>query len=136
MVRIRLRRVGLKKQPSYRIVVTDQRNARDGRFIEIIGFHNPRTQPSTDEINEERALYWLSQGAQPTDALLRIMKRTGTWDRYERLKKGEALDALVAEATTAKESAAAISPKTRYPAPGEGQSYKKARTAVAEGDAE
>ncbi len=132
MVRIRLRRVGLKKQPSYRIVVTDQRNARDGGFIEIIGYHNPRTQPSTDEIDDARALYWLSQGAQPTDALLRMMKRTGTWDRYMRLKKGEDMEALVAEATAAKAEAVPVSPRTSYPAPGEGQSYKKAKVLAAQ----
>ena len=77
MVRIRLRRVGLKKQPSYRIVITDQRNARDGRFIEIIGYYNPRTQPSTDEINEERALYWLSQGAKPSERVSKFLGQAG-----------------------------------------------------------
>src|SRR5574341_1277388 len=102
MVRIRLRRVGLKGQPSYRIVVADQRNAREGRFIEVIGFYNPRTQPSTDQIDEARALYWLSVGAQPSDGVLPLLKRTGTWDRYQRLRKGESIEALVAEAEAAK----------------------------------
>jgi small subunit ribosomal protein S16 len=113
--------MGLKKQPSYRIVITDQRSARDGGFIEIIGHHNPRTQPITDVVDEARALYWLSVGAQPTDAIERIFKRTGTQARFERLRKGEAMEALVAEADAAKAAAAPISPKTRYPSPGPGE---------------
>ncbi|MDY7040884.1 MAG: 30S ribosomal protein S16 [Chloroflexota bacterium] len=77
MVRIRLRRVGAKKQPSYRVVVADSRSPRDGRFIENIGFYNPRTEPPTVEINGERALYWLSQGAQPSDAVARLLDKQG-----------------------------------------------------------
>jgi small subunit ribosomal protein S16 len=131
MVRIRLRRVGLKKQPSYRIVITDQRKARDGGFIEIIGYHNPRTQPPTDVVDEARALYWLSVGAQPSDALRSILRRTGTWARYERLKKGETMETLVAEAETERANAEPVSPKTRHPSPAPGQSRKKAREAAA-----
>lgn len=125
MVRIRFRRVGLKKQPSYRIVVTDQRSPRDGSFIENIGFHNPRTEPATDVIDEARALHWLSVGAQPSDAVRRVMVRTGTMARYERLRKGEALEALIAEAEAAKVAAEPVSPRTRYPAPEAGQGSKK-----------
>lgn len=132
MVRIRLRRMGLKKQPSYRIVVTDQRSSRDGGFIEIIGSHNPRTQPSTEVVNEARVLYWLSVGAQPTDAVRSILNRTGTLARFERLRKGETMETLVAEAQAAQATEAAKSPKTRYPAPAAGQSYKKAKEAAAE----
>ncbi len=116
MVRLRFRRVGLKGQPSYRIVVTDQRNQRDGSFIEIIGHHNPRTQPSTDVINEARALYWLSVGAQPTDAVRQLLKRTGTLERYERVRKGESIEAVAADAP-----AADVSPRTRYDSPEEGK---------------
>jgi small subunit ribosomal protein S16 len=136
MVRIRLRRVGLKKQPSYRIVVTDQRRPRDGGFIEIIGHHNPRTRPSTDVINEERALYWLGVGAQPSEAVQRLMRRTGTWDRFERLRKGEAVETLVAEAQAAIEAAEPISPRTQYPSPGPGQGKKAAAAAAAATTAE
>ncbi len=125
MVRIRFRRVGLKGQPSYRVVITDQRSSRDGRFIEIIGFHNPRTRPSTDLVDEARALYWLSNGAQPSEAVIYLFKRTGTLDRFERLRKGEALEALVAEAEAAKAAAVPISPRTSYPAPEAGQGNKK-----------
>ncbi len=73
MVKIRLRRVGAKKQPSYRIVVADSRSPRDGRFIENIGHYNPRTDPPTVVIKEDRALYWLSIGAQPTEAVERLV---------------------------------------------------------------
>jgi small subunit ribosomal protein S16 len=125
MVRIRFRRVGLKGQPSYRLVVTDQRSPRDGRFIEIIGFHNPRTRPSTDIVDEARALYWLSVGAQPSTAVDYLFKRTGTAARFERLRKGEPMDTLVAEAEAAKAEAAPISPKTSYPAPAAGQGNPK-----------
>jgi small subunit ribosomal protein S16 len=126
MVRIRLRRVGLKGQPAYRIVITDQRSARNGGFIEIIGYHNPRTQPITDDIDEGRALYWLSVGAQPTEAMVYVLKRTGTMERFERLRKGESMEALVAEAEAARASAAPVSPKTRHasPAPGQGAKSK------------
>ena len=134
MVRIRLRRVGLKRQPSYRIVIADQRSSRDGRFIEIIGHHNPRTRPNTDIVQEERALYWLSKGAQPSESVKRIFGRTGTWERYERLRKGEALETLLTEAATALSEAATVSPKTRYPAPGPGESSQKAAATTEEAE--
>ena len=113
MVKIRLRRVGAKKQPSYRVVVTDSRSPRDGRFIEVIGFHNPRTKPETMEIKEDRALHWLNVGAQPTDAVARLLKKLGTMARFERLKQGEPLEELLAEAEEAAQARPAISPKTR-----------------------
>ncbi len=80
MVRIRLRRQGARNQPSYRIVVADSRAPRDGRFIEIIGFYNPRTEPPMMRVNEERAKYWLSQGAQPSEAVARILRKVGVLD--------------------------------------------------------
>ncbi|MBN1976173.1 MAG: 30S ribosomal protein S16 [Anaerolineae bacterium] len=113
MVKLRLRRVGAKRQASYRIVATDSRAPRDGRFIEAIGFYNPRTEPETVQLKEDRALYWLSVGAQSTDAVTRLLKKMGTLDRYERLKKGESIEALVAEAEAAAEGTPEISPKTR-----------------------
>lgn len=124
MVRIRLRRMGLKRQPSYRIVVTDQRKARNGSYLEVIGHHNPRTRPETDIVDEARALYWLSVGAQPSDAVKSIMRRTGTLERYERLRKGEGMDTLVAEAEAASAEADAVDPRTNYPAPGPGEGKK------------
>ena len=116
MVRIRLRRVGRKRQPSYRIVVADSRSPRDGRYIEIIGFYNPRTQPSTMQVDEGRALYWLQNGAQPSDAVRRILDKLGTLGRLERLHKGEAVEALVAEAEQQVAERGEISPKTSYAA--------------------
>jgi len=116
MVRIRLRRVGRKKQPSYRIVVADSRSPRDGRYIEIIGFYNPRTQPATMTIKEDRALYWLSTGAQPSDPVRRILDKLGTLGRFERLKQGEALEALVAEAEQQFAEVGTPSPRTAYAA--------------------
>jgi len=97
MVKIRLRRMGKKKQPSYRVVVADSRSPRDGRFIETIGFYNPRTEPPTVQIKEDRALYWLSQGAQYTDAVARLLRSKGTLDRFARLKEGGDLESLLAE---------------------------------------
>jgi len=113
MVKIRLRRVGAKKQPSYRVVVADSRSPRDGRFIEVIGFHNPRTEPETIEIKEDRALHWLNVGAQPSEAVARLLKKLGTTARFERLKQGEPLEELLAEAEEAAQARPAISPKTR-----------------------
>ena len=125
MVRIRFRRVGFKGQPSYRIVVTDQRSPRDGKFIEIIGHHNPRTQPTTDIVDEARALHWLNVGAQPSEAVRTLFRRTGTMGRFERLRKGEAVEALVAEAQTQQAAAEPVSPRTRYPSPEAGKGTMK-----------
>lgn len=77
MVRIRLYRVGAKKQPSYRVVVADQRSPRDGRFIEIIGHYNPRTEPETVAIKADRAAYWLQNGAQPSEPVRRMLDKLG-----------------------------------------------------------
>lgn len=97
MLKIRLSRRGKKRQPSYRVVVTEAKFKRDGRYVERIGWFNPLTDPETYLINEGRALYWLSVGAQPTDAVKRLLKNQGTLDRLARLHKGESLEELVAE---------------------------------------
>ena len=76
-VKIRLRRMGQKKAPFYRIIVADSRSPRDGRFIEEIGTYDPNTNPSTFNVNEEAAKKWLANGAQPTDTVARIFKSTG-----------------------------------------------------------
>ena len=101
MVRIRLRRIGLKGQPSYRIVATDKESPRDGRFLEILGFYNPRTEPSTIQLKEDRIYHWMSNGAQPSESVLQIFKSAGLLDRYERFKKGEAIDTLTQESESA-----------------------------------
>jgi small subunit ribosomal protein S16 len=83
LVRIRLRRMGKKKQPSYRIVVADSRMPRDGRYIESLGYYNPMSEPSTIELNDERALYWLGQGAQPSRQVQNLMKIKGVWEQFQ-----------------------------------------------------
>jgi small subunit ribosomal protein S16 len=80
--RIRLRRLGAKKRPFYRVVVADQRSPRDGRFIENIGRYQPLDDPSLIEIDEERALHWLRVGAQPSDQVRNLMVKVGIWDRF------------------------------------------------------
>lgn len=97
MVRIRLRRVGSRNQASYRVVVADKEKPRDGRFLEIVGHYNPRTEPSTIVLKDDRVFYWLSVGAQPTEAVDRLFKQTELWGRFERFKAGEDVNALVEE---------------------------------------
>ncbi len=77
MLKLRLRRTGAKKRPSYRIVVAEHSSPRDGRFVEIIGHYNPLTEPATVKVDEERARHWLSVGAQPTDTVAGLLKRAG-----------------------------------------------------------
>lgn len=77
MIKLRLRRMGAKKQPSYRIVAADSRSPRDGRFIEIVGFYNPQTDPYTLQLNEERAKYWIDHGAQPTETVRSLLVKGG-----------------------------------------------------------
>src|SRR5512145_1125990 len=97
MVRIRLRRIGSTHQPSYRIVAADREAPRDGRFLEILGQYNPRTQPSTIAVKEDRIYDWMNRGAQPSDSVAQIFKSIGLLARYERFKKGEAIETLLAE---------------------------------------
>ena len=77
MVKIRLKRMGMKKEPFYRIVVTDSRNARDGRAVEELGYYNPVSEPVELKINEERAKYWVATGAQPTETVRSLLKKGG-----------------------------------------------------------
>ena len=87
MVKIRLRRVGAKKNPSYRLVVADSRSPRDGAFINIIGHYNPKTEPETVVVDEEQALYWLGQGAQPTATAERLLNKTGVMEKFKTVKE-------------------------------------------------
>lgn len=97
MLRIRLARTGKKRQPSYRIVVADKRSRRDGRIVERIGFYNPLPDPAEYRIEEGRALHWLSVGAEPSDAVQRLLAKQGTLDRLARVRAGESLAVVVAE---------------------------------------
>ena len=101
MVRIRLRRIGLKGQPTYRIVAADSESPRDGRFLEILGFYNPRTQPATIHIKEDRAFHWMKNGALPSDSVAQVFKAAGVMERWERFKKGESMETLLQEAEQA-----------------------------------
>jgi len=111
MVRIRLRRVGAKGQPSYRIVAIEKESQRDGRPAEVLGFYNPRTNPATIKLEEERVYEWLGKGAQPSESALQVLKSAGLMERFARLKQGESLETLVAEANAA-EQVRNISSKT------------------------
>jgi small subunit ribosomal protein S16 len=104
MVRIRLRRTGLKGQASYRVIIADKEAPRDGRFIEIIGSYNPRTDPFTLDIKEDRVYEWMQKGAQPSESVVKLFNSTGLTARYARLKAGEPVETLLAEAKVAAET--------------------------------
>jgi len=87
-VKLRLRRMGKKRQPVYKLVAADSRSPRDGRFIESFGLYNPKTEPSTVEINEERALYWLGVGAQPTTTVKNLLSAEGILYKRDLMKRG------------------------------------------------
>ncbi len=135
MVRIRLRRVGAKRQPSYRIVVTDLEAPRDGHFIENVGLYNPRTEPDTLDVNEERVLYWLKVGAQPSDSVLRLLTRCGTLERFRRLKAGEPLEVLLEEARQAVAARPPVDARTRLRPSGPSKKGSARKSAPAEAEA-
>jgi small subunit ribosomal protein S16 len=109
MVRIRLRRVGLKHQPIYRIVAAEKESPRDGRFLEILGFYNPRTDPATIEVKEDRLFHWMNNGAQPSESVEKLLKSSGALGRFERFKAGEAIETLMSEAQATVEARRASS---------------------------
>ena len=82
-VKLRLMRMGKKKQPTYRVVVADSRSPRDGRFIEAVGTYQPRMEPSTIEIDNARVLGWLAKGAQPTETVRKLLVVSGAWEQFE-----------------------------------------------------
>jgi small subunit ribosomal protein S16 len=88
-VKIKLTRLGKIRNPEYRIAVADSRTRRDGRSIEVIGRYQPKQEPSLIEINSERAQYWLSVGAQPTEPVLKLLKITGDWQKFKGLPGAE-----------------------------------------------
>jgi small subunit ribosomal protein S16 len=112
MVRIRLRRVGLRNQPGYRVVVADIESPRDGRFLEIVGSYNPRTNPATLDLNEDRIYDWLNRGAQPSESVGKLFKTINLMDRFARFKAGEPVEKLVEEAKSLRASQV-IDPKTK-----------------------
>ena len=87
MDKIRLRRVGAKNNPSYRVVVADSRSPRNGAFINVIGHYNPSTEPATVQIDEEKAMHWLGKGAQPTATVVRLLKQAGIIEKFNATKE-------------------------------------------------
>jgi small subunit ribosomal protein S16 len=85
-VKLRLTRVGKTKQPEYRIVAADSRSPRDGRFIEILGHYNPRTDPSTLSVDNDKAVKWLSEGAQPTERVRKLLEISGALEQFSAAK--------------------------------------------------
>lgn len=106
--KIRLKRMGKKFYAVYRVVVMDSRAKRDGKAIEEIGLYNPNTQPSTIEINSERAQYWLGVGAQPTEQVLNLLKITGDWQKFKGLPGAEGTLKMVENNKNAAESVAKV----------------------------
>jgi small subunit ribosomal protein S16 len=135
-VKIRLLRVGKAKQPSYRVVVADARSPRDGRIIETIGHYGPRAEPSTVDINAERALAWLRQGAQPTEQVQKLLTTMGIWSTFESEKghpivtklnrRGFSTGKVAAPAKAAPEKAAAAKAAPEKVAPAKAAPEKPA----------
>ncbi len=96
-VKIRLRRMGARNQPSYRVVVVDSRKKRDGAFIEKIGFYDPKPEEFEYKIDHERALYWLEQGAIPSDTVKSLFKKEGILKKFHEAKYGKAISEVVSE---------------------------------------
>jgi small subunit ribosomal protein S16 len=133
-VKIRLMRVGKKKQPTYRVVVADSRSPRDGRYIEIIGHYGPRHEPSLVEIDDEKALAWLRQGAQLSERVHRLLVSTGVWERFQSEQPKAAARVKVRAAKPPK-PAPAPKPVAAEPAAGEPAPPAAAEPAPVEGAA-
>jgi small subunit ribosomal protein S16 len=87
MLKIRLRRVGAKKKPGYRLVVADIRAPRDGAFVDVVGHYDPLTDPETIVVKEEKALHWLQQGAKPTNTTARLLQKAGVMEKFKLVKE-------------------------------------------------
>lgn len=107
MVKLRLQRMGKKRQPVYKIVAVDARSPRDGKFLEDLGQYNPTKDPHFINIKEDRAIYWLNTGAQPTDTVNSLLRKTGINLRLDLMKRGLAPEAIEAEISKWKESKSA-----------------------------
>ena len=105
-VRIRLQRHGKKRRPFYRLVATDSRSQRDGRFIERIGYYDPMTDPAKIVIDAEKALKWLRTGAQPSETAKSLMSKAGVWEQFINEKLGQPIPVPDAESTPSSEAAA------------------------------
>jgi len=146
-VKIKLKRMGKIREPYYRIVIADARTKRDGRAIEEIGKYHPKAEPSLIEVNSERAQYWLSVGAQPTDPVRKLLEVTGDWQRFKglpgaegtlktaapRTDKKEAFAAALAETLTEPGAAPKGKAKASAPKSGDGRAARAGQAAGAEG---
>ena len=126
MVKIRLRRVGAKKKPQYRLVVADARSPRDGAFIEIIGHYNPLTDPETVVIAEDRARHWLERGAQPTDTAARLLAKVGIIEESKARKEKMEADITAKPKASKKKAKAGVTKKSEA-------SKKEPETSITEG---
>lgn len=111
-VKLRLMRMGKKKQPTYRVVAADSRKARNGRIIEAVGFYDPRRDPSVIEIDNEKAVGWLRNGAQPTERVEKLLKITGAWDEF----KGQPVGTSGAQVPKVEEAVVEEAPAEEAPA--------------------
>jgi small subunit ribosomal protein S16 len=137
-VKIRLMRVGKKKQPTYRVVVADARSPRDGRIIETIGHYGPRQEPSHVQIDGDRALAWLRQGAQPTEQVQKLLAVTGVWSTFESERKKQVVTKLSrrAHVTGRGPAPAKAAPEAAEPEPAPAPAAPAAADAPAEAPAE
>ncbi len=121
-VKLRLMRMGKKKQPTYRVVAADSRKARNGRIIEAVGFYDPRRDPSVIEIDNEKAVGWLRNGAQPTERVEKLLKITGAWDEFKGQQVGTSgaqvpkVEEAVVEEAPAEEAVVEEAPAEEAPA--------------------
>ena len=134
MVKIRLMRVGKRKQPYYRVVVADSRSPRDGRFIENIGRYHPRQHPSLIEIDQERAVHWLQKGAQPSDPVRVLLQKTGIWGQFTGEGPTEPVAPPPETPTRSKKAAAAAAEAAETPAETPAEEPEPAAGAGAEGE--
>jgi small subunit ribosomal protein S16 len=140
LLKIRLRRTGQKHQPSYRVVVADKDSPRDGRFVEILGHYNPRTEPVTFEVKEDRVRHWVSVGAQPTETVHRLLHARGIIEteppkRVTKPSRAER-EAAAAAAKAAEEAAAAAKAAEEAAAAAAAAEAEAAEAAEGEGDDE
>ncbi len=134
-VKIRLKRLGKIRSPHYRIVVMDARAKRDGRAIEEIGLYQPKNDPSVIQVNSERAQYWLGVGAQPTEAVVTIFKRSGDWQKFTGEKSDSGIEPQPEKADKVARFNAALAEADDAPATGAiSKGKKKAEADAAEAD--
>ena len=130
--KIRLKRFGKIRTPHYRVIVIDSRQKRDGQAIEELGLYHPKNDPSVIEVNSERVQYWLSVGAQPTEAVVALLKRTGDWQKFSGESSGEGIDPQPAKRDHEAEFAKALAEDGGATAPAISKAQKKAEAAKAE----